>query len=330
MLNSWPNASATLVADLNDLIQLDRDAVETYTVAINSVQSAELRETLVAFRTEHQRRAEQLADAVRSRGAMAIELPHITGPFKVAVQAMGGALGLATKKDASVLLSLRVIEGQVRDKVVRYAAKSWPDDVAAVLSTAAADEQRHYAWIAEQLQSAGYGEQSLAGSVSSAAEALHTMLANPIEAAARQVMQFVEQVRPDNFMGARASTSSAVVEGYRNALQSLETDGNVDWMVSLFASTATLSSPRAATPEQGTDGARQFWTAYRTAFPTVATHIDNVTEAPGVATLQFTSRGMVRGADVTWKGITVLEYANNRITRLLQLYDVAQLEPALA
>lgn len=329
MPSTWANESATLVADLNDLIQLDRDAVETYTVAINSVRDVAVRDTLVAFRTDHQRRAETLADAVRSRGAMAIELPHITGPFKIAVQAMGAAIGLATRNDANVLLSLRVVEGQVRDKYTRFATKSWPADVADVVRGAATDEARHYAWIAERLQAAGYGEPSLAGSVSAAAEALHTFVANPLEAAARRVMEFVEHNRPE-IIRTRATPHATIVEAYRNALEALETDGTVDWMVSLFDSTATLSSPRAATPEQGADGAHRFWTAYRAAFPTVRTHVDSVTEAPGVATVQWTSRGLVNGGDVTWKGITVLEHANNRITRLLQLYDVSQLTPALA
>lgn len=331
MPNSWRADGATLIADLNDLIQLDRDAVETYTVAMNSVQDATTRETLASFRAEHQRRAEALAEVVRGRGAMAIELPHITGPFKIAVQAMGGAIGLATRKDATVLLSLRVIEGQVREKYTRFAAKNWPADVAPIVQGAAEEEGRHYAWITEQLRAAGFGEQSLAGSVGAAAEALHTFVANPIEAAARRVMEFVEQTRPDMMMGARRPAStSTIVEAYRNALQSLETDGTVDWIVSLFEGTATLSSPRSATPEQGADGARRFWNAYRAAFPTVTTSVDGVTEAPGVATLQWTSRGMVDGHDVTWKGITVLEHANNRITRLLQLYDVNQLQPAVA
>jgi rubrerythrin len=329
MPNSWRADGATLIADLNDLIQLDRDAVETYTVALNSVQDATVRETLAGFRAEHQRRAEALAEVVRGRGAMAIELPHITGPFKIAVQAMGGAIGLATRKDATVLLSLRVVEGQVREKYTRFAAKAWPADIAPIVQGAADEEARHYAWIADQLRASGFGEQSLAGSVGAAAEALHTFVANPIEAAARKVMEFVEQNRPD-MVRTRSTPHATIVEAYRNALQSLETDGTVDWMVSLFEGTAVLSSPRSATPEQGSEGARRFWNDYRLAFPTVATTVDSVTEAPGVATLQWTSRGMVDGHDVTWKGITVLEHQGNRITRLLQLYDAAQLAPALA
>lgn len=328
MPTTWRAEGASLIADLNDLIQLDRDAVETYTVAINSVQDATVRETLAGFRTEHQRRAEALAEVVRGRGAMAIELPHITGPFKIAVQAMGGAIGLATRKDATVLLSLRVVEGQVREKYTRFASKTWPADVAPLVQRAANEEAQHYTWISEQLRAMGFGEESIAGSVSAAAEALHTFVANPLEAAARKVMQFVEQNRPD-MVRTRSTPHATIVEAFRNALESLEADGTVDWMVSLFAGTATLSSPRAATPEQGADGARRFWDAYRHTFPTVTTTIDSVTEAPGVATLQWTSRGLVDGHDVTWKGITVLEHANNRITRLLQLYDVSQLTPAV-
>lgn len=327
MPNSWHADSAALIADLNDLIQLDRDAVETYTVALNSVTDETLRATLVTFRADHQRRAEALAEAVRSRGAMAIELPHVTGPFKMAIQAMGGVFGRVMQRDANVLLALRIVEGQVREKYARYGAKSWPVDIAPIVKDGAATEAQHYAWVMEQLRAAGYGDQSLAGSVSAAAESLHTLLASPIEAATRQATQFFEQNRPDRHM-ARPAKASTIVEGFRNALHAVETTGSVDWMVTLFGSTAQLSSPRQATPDTGTDGARRFWTEYRSALPVVSTTIDHVSEAPGVATLQWTSRGVVDGADVTWRGITVLEHADHRITRMLQLYDAAQLKGA--
>lgn len=327
MPNSWHADSAALIADLNDLIQLDRDAVETYTVALNSVNDPALRTTLVTFRADHQRRAEALAEAVRSRGAMAIELPHITGPFKMAIQAMGGVLGRVMQRDANVLLALRVVEGQVREKYARYGAKSWPVDIAPLVKEGAAVEGQHYAWVIEQLRAAGYSDQSLAGSVSAAAESLHTLLASPIEAVTRQATQFFEQNRPDRMM-ARHTKSSTIVEGFRNALDGVETDGTIDWMVSLFSTGAQLSSPRQVTPEAGTDGARRFWTEYRAAFPVVSTTIDSVSEAPGVATLQWTSRGTIDGADVTWRGITVLEHADHRITRMMQLYDVGQLAGA--
>lgn len=193
MTSAWRADGESLIADLNDLIQLDRDAIEAYTLAINSVRDAAIRETLAEFRAEHQRRAESLAQAVRARGAHAIELPHITAPFKLAVQAFGSLVGLATRTDASVLLSLRIVEGQIRDKYRQFAAKTWPDELAALIQDSAEREAAHYTWIAEHLRAAGFGEQSLAGSVSNVAEAVHTLVATPIEAAARRVTAFVDR-----------------------------------------------------------------------------------------------------------------------------------------
>lgn len=330
MSSTWRADRATLIADLNDLLQLDRDAIETYTVAINSVQDDARREQLVAFRADHHRHADALATAIRARGAMAIELPHITGLFKIAVQAMGAAVSMATRRDAHVLLALRVVEGQVRDKYTRFAGLAWPADLAPLVTQASDDERRHYAWLEDEIRALGVSDQSLTGSVGAAAEVLHTWVAGPIESAARQMMQMVTQIRPER-RGERSDSAaplSPVVEAFRSALRAVEVDGTLDSMVSCFDGGATLSSPRAAAAEQGPDGARRFWSAYRDTFPNVRTTIDVVQEAPGVATLSWTSRMTGDTGAVTFRGITVLEHAAGRITRLLQRYDAAEASPA--
>jgi hypothetical protein len=119
----------------------------------------------------------------------------VTGPFKIAIHAMGGLLGRATGRDVNVLLSLRVVEGQVREKYQRYAARHWPEELAPIIQEAAAGEASHYAWIRDQLRAAGYGDESLAGSMNAAAEALHTLVATPIESATRQMTEFFTRSR---------------------------------------------------------------------------------------------------------------------------------------
>jgi ketosteroid isomerase-like protein len=321
---------ATLVADLNDLIQLDRDASEAYTVAINSVRGDTLRDALVANRADHRRNAELLAALVRSRGAMAMELPHVTGPFKVIVQAIGGA----TRRDANVLLALRVVEGQVREQYTRLAAQPWPADVDAVVQTAAAGEERHYRWILESLQDLGAGEDTWAGTVGAAAEAFHKVVATPIEAAAKHLMRVVDEANPftQRAWTGQASRSSraeaTVVDRYRSALHAVEERGDTEWMVALFASDATLASPLIRA-EEGEGSASHFWAEYHRVFATIVTQIDRVSDASGTATLQWTSRGRhATGPEVTFSGVTVLEYRDDRITRLQSFFDPAVLEPA--
>ena len=130
-----------LIADLNDLIQLDHDAVEAYTVAIDSVRDARHRESLVEFRADHKRHIEDLAALVRERGGLPVELPHPTGALKIAVQAVGAAAG-----DVTLMLAFKAVEGQVRDKYRRFASRAgMPEDVAEVVRSAAEDED--IAWL---------------------------------------------------------------------------------------------------------------------------------------------------------------------------------------
>src|SRR5215207_3124191 len=177
------SSDAKLIAELNDLLQLDHDAVEAYTIAIDRIRDAARRESLVAFRADHKRHIEELAALVRARGGLPIELPHPTGALKLAVQALG-ALG----DDRSLLLAFKAVEGQVRDKYQRAARRTSPMDVADVVSRAAADEARHYAWVERTLQELGAGAGTLPHGVASAVEGIHKLLADRME---REVMRHV-------------------------------------------------------------------------------------------------------------------------------------------
>jgi len=310
-----------LVSDLNDLIQLDRDATEAYTVAINSVRDPAIRDALVANRADHLRHVEELAALVRGRGAMAIELPHVTGPIKLAIQAMGAI----TMRDTNALLALRVVEGQVKERYAHYRDRRWPADVQPVIQRADDDEARHYRWVTDALAERGVSEQSLAGSVSSAVETLHRLVATPIETLSKQVMRFVDENRPGIPASWAPRSVSPVVERFRHALTAVEDRGELDGMVSLFADNAVLTSADRAEPAHGPEGARTFWNVYRGAFITVHTEFGAITEAPGVITMPWTSRARTLGGnDVTWQGITVIEHLDGHIRRMQMLFDGGQ------
>src|SRR5690606_10560976 len=138
---------ASLVAELNDLLQLDHDAVQAYGIAIEAVEDERLRETLIAFRGDHERHIDELTELIRAHGGIPIETAHIpTGMFKAAVQRAGAARG-----DRALMLAFKANERQVRDKYRRHADAPHPPEVRAVLARAAADEERHYAWALEVL-----------------------------------------------------------------------------------------------------------------------------------------------------------------------------------
>lgn len=319
---------AQLIADLNDLIQLDEDAVEGYTIALNAVRSESHRDTLVSFRADHKRHIEELGALVRERGGTAIELPHVTGPFKLAMQALGGV----AMSDASVLLAFKVVEGQVRDKYRHFAARAYPAAVSDVVRHAADDEDKHYRWVSDTLRDMGYGENTMAGTVGVALETLHKAIATPLEAAARQVMRALDESRPRQMWRERttaARPSAPIAESFMRALRAVEERADVEWMASLYAADATLSSPMTTVPERGPEGARRFWEAYRRTFTDIRSDFDNVAEAPGVATIQWRSRGRaITGAGISYAGVSVIEHREGKITRFQAFFDPSALEAA--
>jgi rubrerythrin len=179
-----------LVAELNDLLQLDHDAVQAYTLAISSLENPAYKETLHQFRGDHQRHVDELTQLIRARGGIAMELPHLTGAFKLAVQAAGAAGG-----DRAVLLAFKANERQVRDKYRRSARASHPADVTSVLARAADDEARHYAWVLETLEDLGYDENSVSGRAERAFEVTHKGVADAVEGVERGAMWAFEGAR---------------------------------------------------------------------------------------------------------------------------------------
>lgn len=139
---------------LNDLLQLDHDAVAAYDVAIDKLEDRDHADQIAGYRRDHERHIRELNDLVARLGGTPANHPHATGPFKTALQSLGGLAG-----DKGLLMAFRTNELQVRTKYDSYASKAmlWPPDVKRVIDGAALDEERHYAWVAGVLQRMGVG-----------------------------------------------------------------------------------------------------------------------------------------------------------------------------
>jgi rubrerythrin len=192
MSDSTFPAGAELIAELNDLLALDHDAVQAYSLAVGAISSAEYRDTLAGFRGDHQRHIDQLTQLIQNHGGAPVALPHLpTGAFKLAVQALG-TLG----DDRAVLMTFKANEAQVRDKYRRHAARPHSPAVSVILRAAAADEERHYIWVDEALQRMGVERGGLLDTVQDAVETVHGRTADALESAGRRVAEAAERMRP--------------------------------------------------------------------------------------------------------------------------------------
>jgi rubrerythrin len=191
MDSATPRSGAALIAELNDLLALDHDAIEAYSLAIGRVSRAEYREALAGFRGDHQRHVEQLTQLIRDRGGVPVQMPHIpTGFFKAAIQALG-ALG----DDRALLMAWKTNEGQVRDKYRRYVEHVYEPAVGAVIAAAADDEDRHYAWGEQVLAQLGVREGTITHAAQKAAETVHGRVSDAVEGAAEAASNLADRMR---------------------------------------------------------------------------------------------------------------------------------------
>lgn len=147
-------AVSEIVDGLNDLLQLDHDAIGAYDIAIEKLADRDHANQILGFRRDHERHIQELNELIAGMGGEAKNQPHLTGPFKQALQSLGALGG-----DKGVLASFRQNELQVRSKYEMYAAKAnhWPQNVKRAIDRNALDEERHYRWVADALQAMGVG-----------------------------------------------------------------------------------------------------------------------------------------------------------------------------
>lgn len=137
---------------LNDLLQLDHDAIGAYRVAIDKLENRDWAMQISGYLTDHERHVRELTEAIVGLGGSPVNEPHATGPFKEALQSLGAVGG-----DRGLLMAWRANELQVRSKYDRYASKAvfWPDRVKSLIDRNALDEERHYRWVVGVLEEMG-------------------------------------------------------------------------------------------------------------------------------------------------------------------------------
>ena len=177
---------AMLVGELNDLLQLDYDAVAAYALALKALDDPAHQDAVRRFKSDHERHIEELTELVRKFGGVPVPMPHLPGVFKLAVQG-----SVAAASDAKAITAFKTNEVQSRDKYRRAVSRQHPAEVQDVLIRAARDEQRHFDWAMRMMDELGV----TAGGVADAVEQMHARSADAMEAVERGAMQAAEYAR---------------------------------------------------------------------------------------------------------------------------------------
>lgn len=143
-----PPATAEILEGLNDLLQLDHDAIGAYQIAMEKLHDRDHADQIAGFRRDHERHIRELNELIAKLGGTPKNHPHATGPFKLALQSLGGLAG-----DKGVLMAFRTNELAVRTKYDSYASKAnhWPTSIKRVIDACALDEERHFRWVSDVL-----------------------------------------------------------------------------------------------------------------------------------------------------------------------------------
>lgn len=184
---------AHIIAMLNDLLQLEHDALPAYRTAILGLRDPERRAALERFREDHLRHVDELVALIEARGGTPWRLPHLpTGLFKLALQMAGLPGG-----DRAILLAFKANEWQSQEKYARRAleADGQAPEILNFLRRAAADEERHYEWVCRALDGMGLGEGTPIGMANGAFARFHGTLADGIEGVGRMAMEAAARLR---------------------------------------------------------------------------------------------------------------------------------------
>jgi uncharacterized protein (TIGR02284 family) len=140
----------TLMGLLNDLIELDYDAIEAYKAAIGRVDNLGDRSQLASFLEDHRQHVEDLSALVRDMGGEPAEGADIKQVLTKGKVVIGGLLG-----DRMVLEAMKTNETDTNTAYERAVARAdLPAHVRKVLEKNLADERRHREWIVQRVSEA--------------------------------------------------------------------------------------------------------------------------------------------------------------------------------
>jgi uncharacterized protein (TIGR02284 family) len=138
---------SNLVDTLNNLIQLDYDAIEAYDAAIDRLDNADYKARLKEFRADHARHTRDLGAVVTELGGK----PARQGGAK-SLLTRGKVMMADLMGDSAILQAMRSNEEDTNTAYERAvkAAEGTPA-AATALRSGLDDERRHRAWIEQAL-----------------------------------------------------------------------------------------------------------------------------------------------------------------------------------
>jgi len=128
--------------ELNDLIELEYDAIAAYRAAIESLDTAHYKASLAEFLSDHEKHIDDLTELVQSEGGTAEtsgDAKKVLTKGKVVIAQMAG--------DETILRAMRSNEKQTNTAYEKALEKGFPSHIRTAIQKGLGDERRHKSWI---------------------------------------------------------------------------------------------------------------------------------------------------------------------------------------
>ena len=118
-------------------------------------------------------------------------------------------------------------------------------------------------------------------------------------------------------------------ETFMTTLQQIEDSRDPEALVALFGEDAELLNLALTEPMKGMDGARKFWTNYLTAFEKIRSTFHHHFQTDDQAVMEWVSEGVMAGTGqpFNYRGISVVEYDGDKVSKFRTYYDSAVFLP---
>lgn len=120
--------------------------------------------------------------------------------------------------------------------------------------------------------------------------------------------------------------SEHIVKQFMEALGRLESNRELEPIVSLFAENAEINNVTSVEKKQGQGGAEEFWRVYRETFDDMKSTFKNqiVMDGKGALEWQTVGRGK-NGHEISYEGVSILEIEGDKISRFFAYFDPRKL-----
>lgn len=120
--------------------------------------------------------------------------------------------------------------------------------------------------------------------------------------------------------------SQELIGKFINALHKLEETGDPAEIAALYAENAEIVNVVSPKKFTGAEGARDFWTRYRETFGEMRSEFRNKIVNETSAALEWTTRGISKeNHEITYSGVTILEFKGDTITRSCAYFNAHDL-----